>query len=46
LDSRFMKRAGGGDDASHDAQTAADNTAHIIVAAGLANNPAGGADER
>jgi len=37
-DSRIMKRAGGGYDASHNAQTAVDDTAHIIVAAELTNN--------
>ena len=33
-----MKRAGGGFDASYNAQTAVDDTAHIIVAAELTNN--------
>jgi len=37
-DSRIMKRAGGGFDASYNAQTAVDDEAHIIVAAGLTNN--------
>ena len=37
-DSRIMKRAGGGFDASYNAQTAVDETAHIIVAAELTNN--------
>jgi transposase len=36
-DSRIMKRAGGGFDASYNAQTAVDDTAHIIVAAELSN---------
>ena len=36
-DSRVMKRAGGGFDASYNAQTAVDDTAHIIVAAELTN---------
>ena len=35
-----MKRAGGGFDASYNAQTAVDDTAHIIVAAELSNNAA------
>ena len=39
-DSRIMKRAGGGFDASYNAQTAVDSTAHIIVAAELGNNAA------
>ena len=39
-DSRIMKRAGGGFDASYNAQTAVDDTAHIIVAAELTNNAA------
>ena len=39
-DSRIMKRAGGGFDASYNAQTAVDDTAHIIVAAELSNNAA------
>ncbi len=37
-DSRTMTRAGGGFDASYDAQTAVDETAHIIVAAELTNS--------
>jgi hypothetical protein len=37
-DSRIMKRAGGGFDASYNAQTAVDEQAHIIVAAELTNN--------
>jgi transposase len=37
-DSRIMKRAGGGYDASYNAQTAVDDAAHIIVAAELTNN--------
>ncbi|MBV8470655.1 MAG: IS1182 family transposase [Burkholderiaceae bacterium] len=36
-DSRVMKRAGGGFDASYNAQTAVDDAAHIIVAAELTN---------
>jgi len=36
-DSRIMKRAGGGFDASYNAQTAVDEQAHIIVAAELIN---------
>jgi transposase len=36
-DSRIMKRAGGGFDASYNAQTAVDERAHIIVAAELTN---------
>ena len=39
-DSRIMKRAGGGFDASYNAQTAVDGQAHIIVAAELGNNAA------
>jgi transposase len=39
-DSRIMKRAGGGFDASYNAQTAVDDTAHIIVAAELSNHAA------
>ena len=39
-DSRIMKRAGGGFDASYNAQTAVDAQAHIIVAAELGNNAA------
>jgi hypothetical protein len=38
--SRIMKRAGGGFDASYNAQTAVDDTAHIIVAAEVGNNAA------
>jgi hypothetical protein len=38
--SRIMKRAGGGIDASYNAQTAVDDTAHIIVAAEVGNNAA------
>ena len=37
-DSRIMPRAGGGYDASYNAQTAVDQTAHIIVAAELTNS--------
>lgn len=37
-DSRIMQRAGGGFDAAYNAQTAVDDTAHIIVAAELVNN--------
>lgn len=37
-DSRIMTRAGGGYDASYNAQTAIDETAHIIVAAELTNS--------
>ena len=37
-DSRIMPRAGGGFDASYNAQTAVDAAAHIIVAAELINN--------
>jgi transposase len=36
-DSRIMKRAGGGFDASYNAQTAVDERSHIIVAAELTN---------
>ena len=36
-DSRVMPRAGGGFDPAYNAQTAVDDTAHIIVAAGLVN---------
>jgi len=36
-DSRIMKRAGGGFDQSYNAQTAVDETAHIIVAAEVTN---------
>ena len=39
-DSRIMKRAGGGFDASYNAQTAVDKQARIIVAAELGNNAA------
>ena len=39
-DSRIMKRTGGGFDYSYNAQTAVDDTAHIIVAAELTNNAA------
>ena len=39
-DARIMKRAGGGFDASYNAQTAVDDTAHIIVAAEVGNNAA------
>jgi transposase len=39
-DSRIMKRAGGGFDPSYNAQTAVDDTAHIIVATELGNNAA------
>ena len=39
-DSRIMKRAGGGFDASYNAQTAVDEQARIIVAAELGNNAA------
>ena len=39
-DSRIMKRTGGGFDASYNAQTAVDDTAHIIVAAELSNSAA------
>lgn len=37
LESRIMKRAGGGFDYSYNAQTAVDETAHIIVAAEVVN---------
>jgi hypothetical protein len=37
-DSRIMQRTGGGFDAAYNAQTAVDDTAHIIVAAELINN--------
>jgi hypothetical protein len=37
-DSRIMKRAGGGFDASYNAQTAVDEAAHIVVAAELTNS--------
>ena len=36
--SRIMPRAGGGFDPASNAQTAVDDTAHIIVAAELINN--------
>ena len=36
-ESRIMKRAGGGFDYSFNAQTAVDETAHIIVAAEVVN---------
>lgn len=36
-DSRIMKRTGGGFDAGYNAQTAVDDTAHLIVAAELTN---------
>ena len=39
-ESRIMKRAGGGFDASYNAQTAVDEQTHIIVAAELGNNAA------
>ncbi|NML19214.1 IS1182 family transposase [Azohydromonas caseinilytica] len=39
-DSRIMKRTGGGFDPSYNAQTAVDDTAHIIIAAELGNNAA------
>jgi len=39
-DSRIMKRAGDGFDASCNAQAAVDDTAHLIVAAELGNNAA------
>jgi transposase len=39
-ESRIMKRAGGGFDYSYNAQTAVDETAHIIVAAELVNSAA------
>jgi len=38
--SRIMKRAGGGFDPNYNAQTAVDDTAHIIVAAEVGNNAA------
>jgi transposase len=37
-DSRIMQRTGGGFDPAYNAQTAVDDTAHIIVAAELINN--------
>jgi transposase len=37
-DSRIMQRAGGGFDPAYNAQTAVDDTAHIIVAAELTNS--------
>lgn len=39
-DSRIMKRSGGGFDASYNAQTAVDDTAHIVVVAEVSNNAA------
>jgi transposase len=39
-DSRIMKRSGGGFDASYNAQTAVDDTAHIVVVAEVTNNAA------
>ena len=39
-DSRIMKRAGGGFDQSYNAQTAVDQTAHLIVAAEVTNTAA------
>lgn len=39
-DSRMMPRAGGGFDASYNAQTAVDDTAHIVVAAEVTNQAA------
>jgi transposase len=39
-ESRIMKRSGGGFDASYNAQTAVDETAHIIVAVEVGNNAA------
>ena len=39
-DSRIMKRCGGGFDASYNAQTAVDDTAHIVVVAEVTNNAA------
>ena len=38
--SRILKRAGGGFDPCSNAQTAVDDTAHIVVAAELGNNAA------
>jgi transposase len=43
-DSRVMKRAGGGFDYSYNAQTAVDQTAHIVVAAELTNMAADSAE--
>jgi transposase len=43
-DSRIMKRAGGGFDPSYNAQTAVDDTAHIIVAAELTNSASDAAE--
>lgn len=43
-DSRIMKRAGGGFDASYNAQTAVDEQAHIIVAAELTNSASDAAE--
>ena len=42
--SRIMKRAGGGFDPAYNAQTAVDETAHIIVAAELTNNASDAAE--
>lgn len=39
-DSRIMKRSGGGFDASYNAQTAVDDTAHIVVVAEVTNSAA------
>jgi hypothetical protein len=41
-DSRIMPRSGGGFDPTYNAQTAVDDTAHIIVAAELINNASDG----
>jgi hypothetical protein len=41
-DSRIMPRSGGGFDPAYNAQTAVDDTAHIIVAAELINNASDG----
>jgi transposase len=43
-DSRIMKRAGGGFDPAYNAQTAVDETAHIIVAAELTNSASDAAE--
>jgi len=43
-DSRIMPHAGGGFDASYNAQTAVDETAHIIVAAELTNSASDAAE--
>jgi transposase len=43
-ESRIMKRAGGGFDPAYNAQTAVDETAHIIVAAELTNNASDAAE--